>query len=66
MASFKKIIIIVKILIQIAQLFFHNSRTAVILLTKSIDRHAVPLILGNRMELTLHIASYKLKKRYTE
>lgn len=65
MPSFK-IYINIYILIQITQLFFHNSRMAVVLRIKNIDPRTIPLILGNRMELTLYIASYKLKKRYTK
>lgn len=64
----------VKILIKIAQLFFHHSRTAVILLIKNIDPHAIPLILGNKTKLTTYISSacisymwsYKLKNGYTK
>jgi len=48
---------ITKILIKIAQLFFHHSRAAVILPIKNIDLHAIPLILGNKSELAIHIAS---------
>lgn len=54
---FKKIIIIIKILIKIALLFFSHPRTAVILLIENIDAHVIPLIQGNKTSLTVYIAT---------
>jgi len=71
---FKKIIIIIKILIKIALLFFSHPRTAVILLIENIDAHVIPLIQGNKTSLTVYIAtacvsymwSYKPENRYAK